>query len=79
MAGLFQAQIEPSSTILALPSHTALHSLNFLRAAFGAADDAIRPAHLLEILKAILILGELRGDLSDVHEPKLSELAICVK
>ena len=48
-------------------------------AAFGAADDAIRPAHLLEILKAILILGELRGDLSDVHEPKLSELAICVK
>src|SRR6266852_6845477 len=54
----------------------------------GTPDDAIRPAHFLDVLKTLFVSGELYDDFSDAdrlgmdsrgHEPTLAQFAFCVK
>src|SRR5579872_913614 len=73
MAGLFKAQVEPRSLVLGLRFPT--HLLDLISAADRAPDYAIGPAHLLDVLKAMLFGGELYVQVADIDG--LRVLSLC--
>src|ERR1039458_2333410 len=81
-----EAEIKPWA--LVLRRRSPHHTLDVLIATGGTAHNAIRPAHLFDVLKALLFRRELYGDFPDVywlgmdslwHESTLTQISICVK
>src|SRR2546426_4034889 len=67
VAGFLKAQVKPAAFVLALAFGRPLHPLDVFLTAFGAADYAIGPAHLLDVLQALLVCGKLGVCFADVH------------
>lgn len=86
MAGFLKAEIEPGALVLGRGS--AAHLLDVRAATRRAAHYAVRPAHLLHILKALFFRGKLYVDFADIdglgvlscgHVFILHKHPICVK
>jgi hypothetical protein len=77
VAGLFEAEIKPFAAILRF--RCALYALDVLFSALGAAHHTVRPTHLLDVLQALFVSGELLVCFSNVHEQILAQISICVK
>ena len=73
MAGLLKAQVEPRALVLgfSFPAHL----LDLIAAADRAANNTIRPAHLLDVLKAVLFGGKLYVDVPDIDGLRM--LSLC--
>jgi hypothetical protein len=94
-----QADVEPYAAIdlarfaslraaLASRSYGALVLCDILVAASGAAHDAIRPAHLADVLKALFVSRKLYEDFAEAdrlgmdslwHEETVTLIHFCVK
>ena len=72
MAGFLKAEIEPRPLVLRLS--LAQHFLDIVSATDRAADNAVRPAHLLDVLKTLLLSGELYSNLPDIHGLRMDSL-----
>ena len=86
MTGFLKAQIEPEALVLGLSR--AHHPLDVLLATGGAAHNAVRPAHLLDVLKTLLFGAKLYRNVRDTYGLRMDSLVhvfilhkqiICVK
>jgi len=86
VTGFLLAEIEPLAAILG--GRFTLNLDDLVIAAEGAANDSIRPAHVLDVVKALFVSRKLYEDFRNAdwlgmdslcHDPTLARFAICVK
>ena len=78
LAGRLKALVKALADVLCRA--LARDPADAITAADRAANDAIGPAHLLDVLQALFIVRELLSDVYQVHDlTRMPQLAFCVK